>query len=840
MTKRSLPIVLFFIALLVVPTRAQHGMHVEVLADRIAIGSESVPLFLDLPTIRDVVGTDTLDGGTLDTIVVRGTLFLSGTVRVTHLFVLPGGTLNIACGTTLIGRNVPIDLNRDPAQWGNGMLVFGTLNVGCQAKTAFVHMQPAAAGATSITLDDDVTDWQVGDELLLPDTVQMIGTGNNQVAPRRETGIFIASKSGRTIGLSKPLAFARAAMTRPDDSVVLLPYVGNLSRRATIKSEDPNGVRWHVAFVGLAASWDVQGVALDGLGRTTATPLGVKNQIGRYAFHMHHVWTSLNVRRLVDSAIIGRGIGKWGVMIHQSHDIEVRGNICVDVTGACFGTEDGNEVRNVFKQNFGSYVTGTGVGTTDARSNAIANNPGAESCFWMRGLGNVYDGNVAMNCQSGFNLFNQLHLAQGVPIPTAKGASTTYTPNLQAMVPALFQDNVTAANRDAGLEYWTVTKFPVLRQISAYNGFKQVWNGQADGPATIYLIDSIVTAKGGVSIGIASSIGYNTGVETLRGEVRGTAIAVQGGIGKVNGDFEGTVFQNTADFPFEQGWPPLTFAGTRHERLGADPLTFFKTLAEPNTSDGNGWANPKGNSPRLVNFQGQGKNYRLVPAVSSRSGLAPRSDSPWNWAYPPIECGTTLGEVWDTCGLSYGAAPYSPSEVVALEGLVNMVAVPDPRPVNPICKAVMTSPRADFAAQKRPDYGVVIMMFALVGDPACADNRAYFSIDGGPRQVATNFSENFAWAWYLDETPGARQVRSWREKNGAEVPGAMPFHFFLGAGAPPPPPPPPPPGPVNCALSSATSTVSEWTKVGNTYTRTTTETKTVLTEPANGGTLCQP
>ena len=499
-------------------------------------------------------------------------------------------------------------------------------------------------------------------------------------------------------------------------------------------------------------------------------------------------------------------------------------------------------------------------------------------------------------------MFNQAFVATGVPVPSKKGGPPDVTPVLQQNVPSSFADNVTAANTDAGTEYWTVDRFDNVRLISAHNGFKQVWNGQADGPALIRLVDPILIATAGdegASIGIASSIGYNTGVDTVRGEVRGTRIAVQGGIGKVYGKFVDTVFQNHTDFHFEQSWPPLTFANVKTSRLGASPHVFFQTIPEPTPTDPNVWSNFRGgNAPLITDWQGvAGKNFRLVLPVQARSTPAPRSDNPIIWAYPAIECGATLGEVWDTCGMGYGGPPYIPSEIVQVEGLVNVVAVPEPRPVFAACKAIMTSPRADFAAQKRPDYGVIVQMFALSGEPGCGDNRAYFSVNGGPRQVANNLYPEWAWAWYTDNTDGAREVRAWREKEGKEVPGSsMLFHFFIGNNTPPPAPvnavvsewsawtggawsactnntqtrtetrtrtvitpasnggttPPlsetrtvsqpctPPPPPVNCALSASTSSTSTWVLNGTTYTRTTTETKTVLTAPANGGTPCQP
>ena len=68
-------------------------------------------------------------------------------------------------------RNVPIDTAKVPFQWGNGLINFGhQTRVGCR-KTAFLEATDSLlAGATQITLASAPGNWQVGDELLLPDT----------------------------------------------------------------------------------------------------------------------------------------------------------------------------------------------------------------------------------------------------------------------------------------------------------------------------------------------------------------------------------------------------------------------------------------------------------------------------------------------------------------------------------------------------------------------------------------------------------------------------------------------------------------------------------------------
>ncbi len=190
-------LVALFPLLLVNNVSAQHAMHVEVQADRIAIGSEFVPRFLDQPqTFVVVPGASTaLNAGTYGYIEVGGTLTIPAVeVKATHIVVLPGGTLIVECGATIVGRNVPINTGRDPFQWGNGLLNFGTLRMVCPEKTPFVPLEAdAASGATSLTLASDPIGWAVGDELVLPDTRQMTAipchrTGKSARPSRRYPG----------------------------------------------------------------------------------------------------------------------------------------------------------------------------------------------------------------------------------------------------------------------------------------------------------------------------------------------------------------------------------------------------------------------------------------------------------------------------------------------------------------------------------------------------------------------------------------------------------------------------------------------------------------------------
>ena len=95
--------------------------------------------------------------GTFDYAEVGGTLRASRSanisVKFTTLVILPGGTLDVGSPADpipagipveLIVQNVPIDVTKDPFQWGNGIASFGTFTVNSRYRT------PAAALAADV------------------------------------------------------------------------------------------------------------------------------------------------------------------------------------------------------------------------------------------------------------------------------------------------------------------------------------------------------------------------------------------------------------------------------------------------------------------------------------------------------------------------------------------------------------------------------------------------------------------------------------------------------------------------------------------------------------------
>jgi hypothetical protein len=372
-------------------------------------------------------------------------------LRVTTVMVLEGGHLEVGRADAPVAADAvaeieiadqPIDTTLDPAQIGNGIVGLGRVTMHGAAKSpTFVRLgREPMAGATTLTVEQAVSGWRVGDSLALPDTRQLRSSERAaQYRPQDEV-VEIASIAGAEIRLTAPLKFDHRGAGRAGASPELLPHVGNISRNVIVRSENPEGTRGHTLFIS-RADVDLRYAQFVELGRTrmgvidsaefsaAGAPLRVgQNQIGRYAVHLHHAYgpqaTPANGHQftLIGNAVTGAR--KWGVVIHHSHHGLIQDNVVYNTRGAGIVTEDGTESFNVFDHNFSmrsigaqGVVVNTGYGATG--------DPGGEGGgFWFRGPNNYIRNNVAANAEEfGFGM------APGplgiVRTPAFKGADTS-------------------------------------------------------------------------------------------------------------------------------------------------------------------------------------------------------------------------------------------------------------------------------------------------------------------------------------------------------------------------------------------------------------------------------
>ena len=392
-------------------------------------------------SVSSVVHTLAIDaGGAWVCALTQSTKLSVGT-----LLNKPGG--NLECGTAaaplpaaykaeIVIRDLPLQTSPnttgvyDPGQYGTGILaVDAAVHMHGSPVTTFLRLAAEPlAGSRTLTLTQAPSGWRAGDQLVLPDTRQLVGAdyaprpnGNTDNIRRRisqSESATIQSIAGATITLVAPLGFDHKGARDPDGQLQFLPHVGHLSRNITIRSENPTGTRGHVLLTRIS-DLDIRFVGFEDLGRTTeamidsttydvngvVTHLGT-NQIGRYPFHIHHV-PGLCPAQTYQFMVLGnvvRRARKWSMTVHGSHYGLVQDNVVFDATGAGIVTEDGSETGNVFDHNFIVKVE-NGTRLVDPIEITGGSDPFGRkgNGFWFRGIANIVRNNVVADTREGIN-----------------------------------------------------------------------------------------------------------------------------------------------------------------------------------------------------------------------------------------------------------------------------------------------------------------------------------------------------------------------------------------------------------------------------------------------------
>jgi hypothetical protein len=238
------------------------------------------------------------------------------------------------------------------------------------------------AGATTIQVLD-ATGWRVGDSIV-------IAAGS--VEPDEAEVRSIASITGTSIGLDRPLQFARVGTVQTIDqrSVDLRSEVGLLSRNIVIQGDAASE---NTRFGGHVMIMAGGKATIDGV---EFRHMGQFDRLGRYPFHWHLVGDASG-QYLRNSAI--NGSIQRGIVVHGTQGALVSGNVVYDTVGHNIVAENDASFNNLFQSNLAvrnRIAVFKEPTLATQRDNEVAN-------YWIKSARNTLIGNSAAGSSgSGF------------------------------------------------------------------------------------------------------------------------------------------------------------------------------------------------------------------------------------------------------------------------------------------------------------------------------------------------------------------------------------------------------------------------------------------------------
>lgn len=366
---------------------------------------------VQIPEGRQVV-YDLKSSTHIGSIEVAGTLsFASDTMLYCdNIQVLPTGRLlmgsadaPIACKVVICDKE--INAVSDPTRIGQGVMnLGGEWIIHGKPKTPALKVQSnVVSGMNRLTLESAPVGWEVGDEILLPQsehygqdkTVQngtrygkpvpatprwYSGLGelndwraayrvgevrwDKRIEDRQDETLVVTAIDGRSVEFEPPLSFDHPFGIDADGNIVGRPYLLNLTRSVEFCSENREGTRGHTMATGNAIV-DHNWARFSGMGRTRMQwPLVVTygqdredagitddNPAARYNWHLHHlvgrgpvvdghVWRAVG--------LVTDGAPKWANVVHGTSHGLMSDCISGDSFDAAFTLEDGDEIKNTY------------------------------------------------------------------------------------------------------------------------------------------------------------------------------------------------------------------------------------------------------------------------------------------------------------------------------------------------------------------------------------------------------------------------------------------------------------------------------------------------------------
>jgi hypothetical protein len=307
--------------------------------------------------------------------------------------------------TVTFTANGPINTVWDPNSLSRGLIALGAVTMYGAATTPYVTLaHDVTPGATTLTLAQVPTNWNVGDEIVL---------GGTYSKWNQDEDLHILSIQGNQVTVS-PLTYSHTS------SNGVPVYLADVTRNIVLRSQDQNTVSNHgyvmfmcahmtsihyAEFLGLDRtdkSLPINDPHLDSTGRLVAGT--GTNPRDRYAVTF---WADLSTTPgVVDGSTVVGSPG-WGFVNHSSN-ANFTNDVAFNVNGASFVSEAGDELGS-FDHDLAIHSLGTGDEVFYNPVRVPLQDWGHEGDgFWMQGNGVTVTNNIALGqAAAGYYYFSK-------------------------------------------------------------------------------------------------------------------------------------------------------------------------------------------------------------------------------------------------------------------------------------------------------------------------------------------------------------------------------------------------------------------------------------------------
>ena len=302
----------------------------------------------------------------------------------------------------------------------------------------------------NITVVDDISDWEVGDEIVIPSTNHRHSMGENE-----KFTISAIDMNGRTIMLNEPVKYTHLSISQlfGNTTIETRAEVGRLTRNIKVlgsineqflekipaceKDFDSNQFAVQSCFNGKFG----EELGSDEFGAISLFAkknperhetqvhisyveyfwVGQAFRVGKYPIHFHMM---RNVSGLYVKGCSVHNAFNRAITIHGVNGVLVEQVVTYDIKGLSFFTEDGIEEYNIIRRNLAVYTK---------QSSSLLNADITPAAYWIVNPNNeVYENAAAGGTHFGFWYRIQRH-------PDGPSATTSYCPNHVPL--GIFRDN---------------------------------------------------------------------------------------------------------------------------------------------------------------------------------------------------------------------------------------------------------------------------------------------------------------------------------------------------------------------------------------------------------------